>query len=119
MYHWTGQPWQTLAMKKRLVCLPPGQLAPGMEVAVPVVSVQGAVLLAAGATLDDDAPENLRRRGIDFVTVAIPDSRDAETIVREQEAAAQRVEYIFRGEGSSCRGKLRQAILDYRKRQLA
>ena len=45
--------------------------------------------------------------------------RDAEAIAREQEDAALRVEYIFRGEGSACRGKLRQAILDYRKRQLA
>lgn len=106
-------------MKTRLACLPPGQLVPGMEVAVPVVSAQGAVLLAAGATLDDDAPENLRRRGIDFVTVAIPDRRDADTIAREQEDAALRVEYIFRGEGSACRNRLRQIVLDFRARQLA
>lgn len=114
-----GKPWQTLTMKTRLVCLPPGQLVPGMEVAAPVVSAQGSVLLAAGAILDDTAPENLRRRGIDFVAVAVPDSRDAATIARELHEAAARVDDIFRGGSSTCRETLRRAIHAYRARQLA
>ncbi|MFC5303141.1 hypothetical protein [Azospira restricta] len=106
-------------MKTRLVCLPPGQLAPGMQVAAPIVSAQGSVLLATGAVLDEEAPENLRRRGIEFVTVSVADARDAATIAREQAAAAARIDHIFRGDGGAARDALRQAIHAYRARQLA
>lgn len=106
-------------MKTRLVCLPPGQLAPGMTVAAAVTSAQGGVLLAAGTVLDETVLENLRRRGVGFVSVAISDSRDEVTVERELRAAAERVEFIFRGQGSSAREALRATVNAYRMKQLA
>lgn len=104
-------------MKTRIVCLPPGQLQPGMTVASPVTGAQGGVLLAAGAELDDHALAQLRRRNIEFVTVSVPDSRDEASIAHDLEAATTRVDFIFRGDGSACRQALRQTILSYRRKQ--
>ena len=119
MYHQAAKAWQTLAMKTRIACLPPGQLTPGMTLAAPILSAQGRVLLAAEASLDETVLENLRRRGIEYATVAMPDPRDPETIAREQQAAAERVNFIFRGTRSAARETLRATLLDYRARQLA
>ncbi len=106
-------------MKTRTACLPPGQLTPGMTLAAPLLSAQGGTLLAAGTVLDDRVLDNLRRRGVEFLTVTLPDRRDAETIAREQQAAAERVDFIFRGTGSATRGALRAIVLAYREKQLA
>ena len=104
-------------MKTRVVCLPPGQLQPGMIVAAPIVGSQGAVLFAAGCTLDEYGLEQLRRRTIEFVTVSVPDSRDEATIAREIAEATARVETIFRGTGSTARAALRDTVLNYRRKQ--
>lgn len=108
-------------MKTRIACLPPGQLLPGMTVVTPITGAQGSVLLAAGAVLDDHALSQVRRRNIEFVTVSVPDSRDEASIAQDLEAATARVDYIFRGEGSTCgsacRQALRQAVLSYRRKQ--
>lgn len=106
-------------MKTRLVCLPLGELAPEMTVAAPVLSPHGGVLLAAGAQLDEQLLENLRRRGIEFVSVALPDARDPATIAAEQAAAAARVSHIFRGAGSATRQALQAVVAAYRQRQSA
>lgn len=119
MYHQAPETWQTLAMKTRIACLPPGQLTPGMTLAVPLLSAQGGVLLAAGTILDERALDNLRRRGVEFLTVALPDNRDADTIAREQRAAAERVDFIFRGAGTAARSALHAAVRAYREKQLA
>lgn len=104
-------------MKTRIVCMPPGQLAAGMIVAAPVNGPQGTVLLAAGAALDDHSLGQLRRRGVSFVCVSVADSRDESTVARETAEAAARVDYIFRGEGSTSRQTLHQTLLNYRRRQ--
>lgn len=104
-------------MKTRIVCMPPGQLAAGMIVAAPVNGPQGAVLLAAGAALDDHSLEQLRRRGVSFVCVSLVDSRNEDTIASEVAAAEARVGYIFRGEGSASRQALHQTLLNYRRKQ--
>lgn len=106
-------------MKTRIACLPPGQLTPGMTLAVPLLSAQGGVLLAAGTILDERALENLRRRGVEFLTVELPDRRDPEAIAREQRAAAERIDFIFRGAGSATRASLHAAVRAYREKQLA
>lgn len=104
-------------MKTRTACLTPGQLLPGMTIETPLIGPQGTVLLAAGTTLDEYALKQLGRRAIEFVTVSVPDSRDDETIAREVAETAARVEYIFRGEGSSARASLRNTIMAYRRKQ--
>lgn len=90
-----------------------------MTVAAPVLSAQGNVLLAPGATLNETMLDNLRRRSIEFVTVTLPDTRDAETIAREQRTAGERVDFIFRGPGSAARKTLHAAVRAYREGQLA
>lgn len=107
-------------MKTRTICLPPGQLQPGMTLEAPIVGPQGTVLFAAGSTLDEYALKQIGRRAIESVTVSVPDSRDEETIAREVAAASARVEFIFRGNdssGSSARAALRNIVMNYRRRQ--
>lgn len=103
-------------MKTRTVCLPPGELAPGMIVATQVCGPQGAVLLAAGAVLDETMLENLRRRNVEFLSVHIADPRDDATVAADIAAATARIDYIFRGEGSAQRYALREAVAAYRRR---
>lgn len=103
-------------MKTRTVCLPPGELAPGMIVATQVCGPQGAVLLAAGAVLDETMLENLRRRNVEFLSVHIADPRDDATVAADIAAATARIDYIFRGEGSAQRYALREAVGAYRRR---
>lgn len=104
-------------MKTRVICLPPGQLQPGMIIATAVTGPQGAILFAAGTALDEYSLEQLRRRAIEFVTVSVPDPRDEATIAREVDEATARVDYIFRGTGSSARSALREIVLRYRRSQ--
>ena len=106
-------------MKTRVVCLPPGEVLPGMTLAAPITGSNGKVLLATGVTLDEAALENLRQRAVPFVSVAVPDSRDEATIARDLAEAAARIDYIFRGTGSDARDELRRIVADYRQRQLA
>jgi len=103
-------------MKTRTVCLPPGELAPGMVVASQVCGPQGAVLLAAGAVLDEATLENLRRRNLEFLSVHVADPRDDATIAADIAAAVARIDHIFRGEGSAQRRALREAVAAYRRR---
>lgn len=104
-------------MKMRAVCLPPGELLPGMTVAAQVCGQQGSVLLAAGAVLDEASLEKLRRRNIEFLSVLVADPRDADSIAREVEAAEVRVDFVFRGNGSGQREALRTIIATYRRKQ--
>ena len=92
MYHFRGELWQTAAMKTRTVCLPPGKLLPGMIVARVSNGTQGKTLLAAGTVLDQKTLDNLRRHGIQFLTVDIPDSRNESAISREIKETEARVE---------------------------
>ena len=103
-------------MKTRTVCLPPGELAPGMIVATPICGPQGAVLLAAGAVLDETTLEHLRRRNLEFLSVHVPDPRDDATVAAEIAAAEARVAYIFRGDGSEGRSSLCRIVAEYRRR---
>lgn len=104
-------------MKTRIVCLPPGQLQPGMIVATQVSRGQGAVLIAAGATLDASMLEKLKRRGVETLSVVVPDPRDEATIAHEVEDAIARIEFIFRGQGSPARDSLKEALTSYRRKQ--
>jgi hypothetical protein len=103
-------------MKTRTVCLPPGELIPGMVITSPICGPQGAVLIAAGTVLDETALEQLRRRNLAFLSVQINDPRDADTVAADIATVAARVAYIFRGEGCDQRGALRRVIDAYRRR---
>ena len=56
-------------MKMRRLVLPVQEAKPGMRLSSDVRGPGGAVLLAAGAVLGEDALAGLRRRGIDAVSV--------------------------------------------------
>ena len=101
-------------MKTRTVCLSPGRAMPGMMLAAPVKGHDGHILLAGGAELDAETLERLLKRGIETLYVQVLDTRDEDTIAQEMRAAEQRVEHIFRGEGSAARAALRAAVLAYR-----
>lgn len=104
-------------MKTRTVHLPSGDLSPGMIVASPVSGPQGAVLLNAGTVLDESMLEHLRRRGIESVSVIVPDGRDPDIVAREIAEACARVDHLFRNGGSAARQALHAVVRDYRRRQ--
>lgn len=101
-------------MKTRALCLSPGRIAPGMMLAKPITDRDGNTLLATGTMLDSEKLDRLIRRGVEAITVLVDDPRDATAIASDLAAAEARVEYIFRGTGSSARNALRQTILAYR-----
>ncbi len=84
-------------MTERNVCLSILRLQPGMRLARAVMRPDGAVLMPAGAEIDESALKQLPQRGIEFVFVVEADTRDAETIARDVAAAEERVNFIFRG----------------------
>ena len=90
-----------------------------MTLAAPITGGNGKILLAEGVTLDEATLDNLRQRGIPFVSVSVPDSRDAATIERDLAEASARIEYIFRGSSAPAREELRRLVAEYRQRQLA
>lgn len=103
-----------MSSKQRIMCLAPGRAAPGMVLAKPVHDREGAVLLTAETALDPAVLERLIRRGIEAISVRVPDLRDEETIARELLDVRARIDVIFRGPGSAARSRLRDAVLDYR-----
>ena len=102
-------------MKTRIVCLAPGRVAPGMALANDILTRDGHALLAKGSVLDANMLENLIRRGIETVSVLVLDTRSEQTIAIELAAVKDRVNYIFRGEGSTAREALHAAVLDFRQ----
>jgi hypothetical protein len=105
-------------MKKRILTLPPGQLRPGMVLAIALSVGHGNELLAAGSTLDAAHIDSIRRRALRCVTVEVPDPRADAVIAREIETTEKRLAYIFRGEGSESRSALNRVVLAYRRSQL-
>lgn len=103
-----------MAIKQRILCLAPGRATPGMVLARPVLDREGAVLLSPETVLDLTMLERLIRRGIDAISVLVPDSRDEETIARELASVRNRVEVIFRGPTDAAREELRAAVLAFR-----
>ena len=103
-----------MANKQRIMCIAPGRAAPGMVLAKPVHDREGAILLTAETVLDQAVLERLIRRGIEAVSVRVPDHRDEETIARELADVRARIDTIFRGPGSAARNQLRDAVLGYR-----
>ena len=86
-----------------------------MRVARPVLRGDGHVLIAEGALLDADEMGRLGPRGVEFVYVAVPETRDAATIEQEAQAMRERIEHIFRGDDDGdARGELRAAITHHR-----
>ena len=100
--------------KQRIMCLAPGRATPGMALARAITDREGSVLLSAGTTLDLPMLERLIRRGVDAISVLVPDNRDDATIADELRTVEQRIETIFRGPGSAAREQLRAAILEFR-----
>ena len=100
--------------KQRVMCLAPGRATPGMTLARPITDREGSVLLSPGTTLDLAMLERLIRRGVDAISVLVPDNRDEATIAKELRAVERRVEIIFRGPGSAARDQLRDAVLNFR-----
>ena len=103
-----------MANKQRIMCIAPGRAAPGMTLAKPVHDREGAILLTAETVLDPAVLERLIRRGVEAISVRVPDHRDEETIVRELADVRARIDTIFRGPGSAARNQLRDAVLGYR-----
>ena len=64
-----------MANKQRIMCIAPGRAAPGMVLAKPVHDREGAILLTAETVLDPAVLERLIRRGVEAVSVRVPDHR--------------------------------------------
>lgn len=105
-------------MKTRTVWLPPGRVAPGMTLAVPVLGRDGKTLLAAGVTLDATTLDRLTRRGVEALAVSEIDTRDPAELASERAACEERLRHLFRGEGSNARSELHTALLAWRTEAL-
>lgn len=91
-------------------------LNPGARLARAVRRADGALLLPAGTEVDIDQLRQLIQRGVECVDVLLEETRDAAQIERDLAAAAARVAWLFRGEGSAARAELAAVIADYRRR---
>lgn len=111
--------WQTgnwrKPMKSRTIHLPILSAVPGMVLSLPITDHAGRTLFAAGTELDAEMLDRLNKRGIESLTAQVIDTRDAETIARELQAAESRVRKIFRGAGSPARDALQTAVLRHRE----
>lgn len=107
-------------MKMRRLVLPVQEAKPGMRLVAEIRNAAGGVLLAAGVELGEDALAGLRRRGIDAVSVEIPDARSDAEIARELAQAEVRIQHLFRRhiDNPELR-ELMQVVLDYRRKTLA
>ncbi|MDR2789344.1 MAG: hypothetical protein LBD06_13570 [Candidatus Accumulibacter sp.] len=85
-----------------------------MVLAKPVYDREGLILLAAETVLDAPMFERMIRRGVNAISVRVPDLRDEETIKRELDGIRARIDTIFRGPGNAGRSQLRDAVSDYR-----
>ena len=103
-----------MSTKQRIMCLAPGRATPGMTLARAIIDREGSTLLSTGTVLDLAMLERLIRRGVDAISVFVPDNRDEATIADELRAVEHRVEAIFRRGGSPARDQLRAAVLNYR-----
>ncbi|MFB0935220.1 MAG: hypothetical protein QMB52_05570 [Propionivibrio sp.] len=103
-----------MATKQRILCLAPGRATPGITLARAITDREGSILLSAGTVLDLAMLERLIRRGVDAISVLVPDNRDEATIADELRAVQRRIEIIFRGPGNPARDQLHAAVLNYR-----
>jgi hypothetical protein len=85
-----------------------------MVLSKPVYDHEGSILLTAETVLDAAMFEQMLRRGVQTISVRVPDHRDEETIARELADIRARIDTIFRGPGSAARSQLRDAVLGYR-----
>lgn len=102
-------------MKSRTLCFAPGRITPGMVLAKAVIDHEGKTLLTQGTVFSLEIIDRLLRRGVEAVSVLIPDSRSDEMIAEEMRLVSTRVDAIFRHPGSAAREELRAAILGFRQ----
>ena len=110
----SGKRYRPMTIKQRIMCLAPARATPGMTLARSITDREGHSLLAAGTVLDLAILERLIRRGVNTVSVLVPDTRDEDTIARELSSQQDRIALIFRGPGSPARDELRAAVLAFR-----
>lgn len=103
-----------MATKTRIMCFAPGRVSPEMTLAKAVTDREGNTLLASGTVLEPEMLERLIRRGVEALSVLVPDTRDENAIAEELQAVSARIETIFRGPTSPAREELRAAVLNFR-----
>ena len=101
-------------MKSRTMCFAPGHTPPGMTLAKAVTDHDGHTLLTEGTVLEAEMLARLIQRGVETVSVMVPDTRSEEAIAEELREAMERIDAIFRNGGSPAREALRAAITNYR-----
>ena len=102
-------------MKFRTLCFAPNRITPGMTLAKAVSEHDGhSTLLTEGTVLDEEMLARLIHRGVETVSVLVPDHRSEEEIAEEQQLALARVDAIFREDGNPARAALRATITRYR-----
>ena len=111
---WQTDSWRK-PMKSRIIHLPILSVTPGMVLALPIMDHAGRTLFAAGTELDAEMLDRLNKRGVETLAAQVIDTRDAESIDRELQAAESRVRKIFRGTGSPARDALQAAVLRHRE----
>lgn len=91
------------------------QLEAGMVVAQDVCGVGGGCLLAQGAELSDATIASLRRRGVDYVMVAVEEILTPEQRAEREAQIRERIGHLFRRmDGDPMLLKLRATLLQYR-----
>ena len=91
------------------------QLTAGMVLAQDVCDATGGRLLAQGAELSGATIASLKRRGVDYVMVAVEEILTPEQRAAREAQTRERIERLFRKAGSDpMLLKLRATLLQYR-----
>lgn len=117
-----GRPWAVVAQRPEgspvnVRFMPLDQLRPGMVLGADIEDAHGAVLLAAGSEISEALLAALRRRGVEQVSVRMPEQSSGQEEARREEARA-RLAHLFRraGDGEAVRS-LHAVVLAYREGQ--
>jgi hypothetical protein len=84
-------------MRQRIRYLPIEDVTEGMTLAEPVADSYQLSLLPSGATLTQENMQQLLAHHVEFVCVALPDERSAESMEVDRASAARQVLEIFDG----------------------
>ena len=89
--------------------------APGMILADALQDETGQMLLPKGSELTESVLRSLGRRGIETLSILIPEAVDESALIARREAARQRLQHLFRQAVDPTSQGLLRVMLEYRE----
>lgn len=103
-------------MRTRNVTLDLDNVPPGSLLAEAVSDAHGMPLLPAGASVTESHLQGLRRRGIEYLCVAVPVMEDATERATALAHIEKRIDHLFRHVADSPVARdIKQRVLDFRR----